>query len=226
MVEFAAFNNHPRKREGQTQMQNLRLIAAAALALATSFSAHAVSVTSLAGSTTYGFPTINVFSAGPETVAAGITWSSQSGNSVFGYTGGYGFADNGGWSNLSMIGSNDGSSTMRIDFASAVSGVGAFMNYAAGYGDAAVIAVYDSSNALIESYTLNFSTGGGTNTGEFHGFKESSANISYMTLTGSYIGAANLEVVQAPAVPEPETYALMLGGLGALAFVARRRKTA
>ncbi|MDE2300041.1 MAG: PEP-CTERM sorting domain-containing protein, partial [Burkholderiales bacterium] len=25
-------------------------------------------------------------------------------------------------------------------------------------------------------------------------------------------------------VPEPETYALMLGGLGALAFVVRRRK--
>ncbi len=32
--------------------------------------------------------------------------------------------------------------------------------------------------------------------------------------------------VQAAAVPEPETYALMFGGLGLLAFVARRRKPA
>ena len=28
-----------------------------------------------------------------------------------------------------------------------------------------------------------------------------------------------------PAVPEPETYALMLGGLGAMVFMARRRRT-
>ena len=36
---------------------------------------------------------------------------------------------------------------------------------------------------------------------------------------GSYAGTLNVS-----AVPEPETYAMMLGGLGLLGFMARRRK--
>jgi hypothetical protein len=42
-------------------------------------------------------------------------------------------------------------------------------------------------------------------------------------LGGSYGGVLGTQVVAAP-VPEPETYALMLAGLGVLGFIARRRK--
>lgn len=44
------------------------------------------------------------------------------------------------------------------------------------------------------------------------------------TLGGSYGGV--IQTVGTAPVPEPETWALMLGGLGALGFLARRRKVA
>lgn len=45
------------------------------------------------------------------------------------------------------------------------------------------------------------------------------------TTLGSKSGSYNFKMAVAP-VPEPETYALMLAGLGAIGFVARRRKAA
>ena len=42
-------------------------------------------------------------------------------------------------------------------------------------------------------------------------------------MTGSYSGTFNLAI---SAVPEPETYAMMLAGLGLVGFMARRRKKA
>lgn len=52
------------------------------------------------------------------------------------------------------------------------------------------------------SYTLSFSNGGGDNLGAI----------------------LDNVMVSTPAIPEPQTYALMLGGLAALFAVARRRK--
>ena len=47
--------------------------------------------------------------------------------------------------------------------------------------------------------------------------------VAFYTLSGSAIASAELAVA---AVPEPETYALMLLGLAGMGAVARRRRTA
>ena len=49
------------------------------------------------------------------------------------------------------------------------------------------------------------------------------SGMSNFTITTGQIA---FEMAVAAPVPEPETYALMLAGLGAMAFVARRRKNA
>ena len=194
--------------------------------------AQASVVTSIPGGTIYPFPPINYFGPGPQTVAPGITWSSTNaanqGGSVFGYTSGYGFGSNGDWFGLDMIGLNDSfdaygvSDTMTIAFSSPVQAVGGFLNYVPFDSTPTTIAVYNSSDTLIESYNLTFLTGGGENTGAFYGFLESTPDISFFTMTDNYIGLTNLTVLTS-TVPEPATMALLGTGLIALGVTRRRR---
>ena len=153
--------------------------------------ASAVLITLLPGGTVEPMPVgLDYYGSGPQAFGSGITWTSASDNSVFGYNDGYGFNANGTWF-LTMAGTNDSTSTMTFSLNNEVSAVGGFINYATGEGTP-VIAVYDSNNNLIESAVLAFSTGGGTDTGFFYGFQEGSPIISSFTLSGAYIGITDL----------------------------------
>ncbi|WP_338845178.1 PEP-CTERM sorting domain-containing protein [Massilia sp. W12] len=204
-----------------------KLILASLLGGAFVMSAQAAHITELNDGTALNMQVLNYFGSGPQNLDANTVWTSNSTNSVYGYTNGYGFAGNGSWSGASvtMVGSNSPSAKMTFTFNTPVMAFGGFMNYATGsasYGTP-VIAAYDANGALLESYTLNFNTGGGTNTGEFHGFRQNAAVIKSFTMTGAYIGGANFRV---NAVPEAETYAMMLAGLAGLGLLARRRRQA
>ena len=73
-----------------------------------------------------------------------------------------------------------------------------------------------------------------TNTSSEHAFGIHDAGLYRVEVTadstGSYTayGTISTRIVahEVPAVPEPETYALLLAGLGAMGFVMRRRNTA
>lgn len=76
------------------------------------------------------------------------------------------------------------------------------------------------------SKTINIpnATNGG---GAFVGFTDIGMLISSVTfnVTNDIVSIDDIRYgLAAPAVPEPSTYAMMLGGLGVAAFVARRRK--
>ena len=92
---------------------------------------------------------------------------------------------------------------MTFAFSTPVSAVGGFMNYAPDGNTPTIIAVYDASNTLIESAELTFLTGGGTNTGFFYGFQETSNTISYFRLTDNYIGITNLTTKVIPNAIAP-----------------------
>ena len=136
----------------------------------------------------------------------GVTWSSTSNDSVFGYVGYtgafYGFGDNGNWDDRlgPMAGLNSGDGTMTFEFAAPVSGVGGFLNWDPSYASSnpASIAVYDTKGHLIESQSVSFWTDKTTNSGRFMGFMEDKPIISKFTLTNASIGIVNLKTVPVP----------------------------
>jgi hypothetical protein len=214
------------------KLVNKLVIGAAAFGAFSAGSANAA-VALVASGDYFAFPTVEYLGGAAQSFAGGqITWSttnaSNQGGSAFGYTQGYNFADNGNSSGVPLAGLNSSSDTyqtidsMTFSFANPVSSAGAVWNWVKNAAPVSLYA-YDSSNALIGSYTFSAN---GLNFGSpdvFVGFTFSSPMIAKLVATDGYIAAiGGLSVSGLAPVPEPAAWGLMIGGF-ALTGVALRR---
>ncbi|VAW48087.1 hypothetical protein MNBD_GAMMA04-536, partial [hydrothermal vent metagenome] len=95
------------------------------------------------------------------------------------------------------------------------------------------LTAFDESGSVIDTLSIDQLTNGANNNGQFFGISSGLTNISYATLSDLSTGFLGLEktvmidnfkYTEVSPVPEPSTYALMLGGLGMVGFMAYRRR--
>ena len=112
----------------------------------------------------------------------------------------------------------------RIDFATSVNSAGARVQ-ANSFGPfSGTISAFDVSNALLAVFTVNGTNGGnGDGSAVFAGIISDSSNINRLEFAGFGDGAAIGEL-RVGSVPEPSTFAMLMGG-GALLVALRRRRS-
>ena len=112
-----------------------------------------------------------------------------------------------------------------FSFSGAVSGVA--FNFVSTGGDATFTAFLDGVE--VEHFTAVT----GTANDNFYGFKDSLFDSIRIDTTSTEYGvyaldnlqvASSLEIAAVTQVPEPESYAMFMAGLGLMGFIARRRK--
>ncbi|UAK26461.1 PEPxxWA-CTERM sorting domain-containing protein [Sphingomonas nostoxanthinifaciens] len=155
-----------------------------------------------------------------------MTYTSTSGNSLFGYTDSYGFTPDILWSGTPMIGLNAGRGTVTLSFATPLSGFLAEIDSTqyASTSDA-IITAYDLAGDVLDS--ILFEHNGYQVEPGYMGFSYATAEISRITFANEYIGLRNISILSADQigpVPEATTWGMMIVGFGMAGTALRRAR--
>jgi len=115
---------------------------------------------------------------------------------------------------------------ISFSFTTAVAGVGAFMNQYQqdGVVNNLTLLAFDASGNTLETFTYSTNTASDSyNEGKFLGFQRTTADIYGFGVAGKNIALDDLRFSATP-VPEADTYAMLLAGLGVVGLIARRRR--
>lgn len=129
---------------------------------------------------------------------------------------------NGAWTfGLNGFAASGTGGEMTFSFDSLQHGVGAFVSHYS--GASVLVEALGMGGTVLESYTVGFTASDmfSSDEGTYVGFSRGLTDIKALRITGTGAVADNVS-----AVPEPESYALSLLGLGVLGALARRRKQA
>jgi len=113
--------------------------------------------------------------------------------------------------------------SINFTFATPMQQVGIFanQNQALDENNSLQVLAYDFNGNILESFNVSIDTDFESyDEGKFVGFARASADIYGFGLTNGTFVVDNLTI---SAVPEPETYAMFLAGLGLLGAASRRR---
>jgi len=218
-------------------MNKLTLIAAMLLA-STSLSSYAAGTISSLGDVppvqqTYDFENEDgyIFAAGTTYSFGNLQITADQQFTVGQYIADLG--ENGVWGAGNHFVSFDHIGEMTLDLSfSGKTTTGFAFNYSA-YDDAAIdggaqftVRYFDAQNNLIGSHNQTLTAFGSDTYDLFAttGYISNAANIAKISITGDGVVIDNLTVTT--PVPEPETYAMLLAGLGLMGGMARRRKNA
>ena len=164
------------------------------------------------------------YTSGPELVAPGVTFTGDEGSQLGAYVADLG--SNGIWGLGNHFAATDFVGELRFTFNDLTQGAGALVNHFA-YDEvlpfAVVVSAYGDNNQIIETYTVMINTDVDSyNEGLFLGITRDTADIRSLSFKGNAVVLDNFTFTT--PVPEPETYAMMLAGLGLLGLMGRRSK--